>query len=239
MKELNSPAPTKIRTLSFIEAVKASIEWSAILLNDQQFCAALRLLRSHQLNSADKTLLDDQWVTFAVCLAVLRRGGRSPRRHFEKVLPFGTRKSWKALKAFPKILRKIAADVEQVNRNQYLAPATWMFKETDSAAITKDSFKALPQTLLAYAACIETILKRRLPALISATDLWARRNRKHSPALFQLCQRVEKATGRPHDQEICNLLDAAAVALGVKGYQWDPQLLAQARLRAAKKSKDS
>lgn len=58
--------------------------------------------------------------------------------------------------------------------------------------------------------------------------------RGHSPYLFYLSDLVKALTGRFHDREVCDLLDAAARALGVS-YQFDPTLLAQARRRHSKK----
>jgi hypothetical protein len=201
-------------------------EWLDVLARDIAFQSALRSLAAHQTDADFKRLLETLLPILA-CLAVPRRSGRV-RKSIEAAWAHGTGKTWKGIKGLPDRLRRVADEVQKINDSNFFSPEMWITKDTTQAKIAKGHFLRLPGVLRIYGAWLEVLANERIPAA------WQSQlpppARGHSPSLFWLSDLVKACTGRFRDREVCDLLDAAAAALGVR-YQFDPTLLAQARSR--------
>jgi hypothetical protein len=166
--------------------------------------------------------------TFA-CMAVYRkRGGR--KELLEKVWAMGSRKTWKALREFPARLRRIAEEIEQVNRSLFFAPAVFVNAKTLQASLIKKRFEVLPGIIRFYATGLEMHIAR-IP------KLWAQtlppKPKGPSQSLLLLSRSVKVCSGKWHDQEVAELLNAAAVGLGVNR-EFDAIQIAQTRGRSKK-----
>jgi hypothetical protein len=223
---LNVPETSPI----FKDAMRTVRGWTDTLRSDREFCAAMDVLKACQ---ADPTLgeLLSELLPFFACLAVPRRGGKL-RKALEKIWASDTGKTWRALKDFPVRLRGIADEVERINRSGFVSPSIWIAEDQIKARVVKAHFLRLPGVLRFYAVWLEMLIAKKVPVA------WERhfpsRPRGHSSFVFHVSHLVKAITGRFHDKEVCNLLDAAACALGID-YQFDPILLAQARKRHTSK----
>jgi hypothetical protein len=213
-----------------LDAWKTVGGWVTIVKKDGKFCDAMEVLKAYQAEPTQKEAFGAMLPYFA-CLAVPRKGG-AKRKTMEKIWASKTGKTWKALKEFPARLGGIADEVEKINKSDLASPLIWMREDEPKARIAKDHFQRLPGVLRFYAAFLRMLLVEKVPAT------WERHfpsaPRGHSHSIFHLSQLIKASTGRFHDREVCDLLDAAACALGVD-YQFDPTLLAQARSRHARK----
>ena len=213
------------------DAMKRAIQgWLRLLQVDRNFSEALDALTSCANNLWIKQALTTILPLLA-CLAVPRKGA-GLKKTFESLWASDTGKTWKALKEFSARLRRMAQEIEAVNRSQFLSPALWIKKDESRGRFVEQQFRILPGALRIYAAWLDMLLNEKLPAA------WEHHvpspKRGHSPALFHLSDMVKAATGRFHDREVCDLLTAAATALDAP-YNFDPTLLAQARARNARK----
>lgn len=212
------------------EAKKTVRGWVALVNSDRKFCKALDVLKAHQPEPIVKELLGS-WLPVLACLAVPRKGGGG-KKTLQKIWASESGKTWKALREFPARLRGVADEVERINESDFLSPSTWIRDDETKARIVKSHFLRLPGILRVYAAYLHKLLVEKMPAT------WGRHfpsgPRGHSQSLFYLSHLVKACTGRFHDKDVCDLLDAAACVLGVN-YQFDPTLLAQARGRRARK----
>jgi hypothetical protein len=152
----------------------------------------------------------------------------------EEIWASKTGKTWKALKESPARFRRIADEIERINKSDFLSPAVWIRDDEIKPRLLKGYFLRLPGVLNIYAAWMDSLLGEKVPRGWKEHFHVPSERRGHSASLFHLCDLVKAATGRFHDKEVCDLLDAAASALGVD-YHFDPTLLAQARGRRARK----
>lgn len=216
---------------AFAEAAREAVrEWVSRLRSDRAFCRAMENLMKHASEPALRKLLMEMLPLLAA--VSLPRKGRNAIRSLEGVWASDTGKSWKALNDFPTRLRRIADEIQRINESRLLSPSVWIRKDTVKGQVGRRQFGILPNVLRVYALWLESLVSDRIPS-------WFRAElppvpRGHSPALFLMCSVVKLATGRFHDKEVCDLLDSAASALGVR-HMFDPTLLAQARGRYAKK----
>jgi hypothetical protein len=173
------------------------------------------------------SLLD--MVPLLAALAVMK----GPRREtWEQLWAVGTGKTWKALQEFPDRLRRMADEVEQLNAGPFFDPGRWITDGTLEGRIAKRRFSLLPGILRMYATwvevCVEKITKQHFPAKRSG----------HSFLVGFLSTLVKLSTGRFYDKEVAGVLTAAGLVLnglGDKGF--DPQTLADLRLRSRQKLK--
>lgn len=173
--------------------------------------------------------LDDTLAAFA-CLGVSRKRGGG-RKSFEKLAALGTGKTWKALAEFPERLRRIAKEVEQINKSPFFAPALYVNAKTTQAEIVRKRFEQLPGIISFYATGLEVHIDR-------TPNLWAKTfppsQGGHSQWLLLLSYAVKLATGKWHDAEVAELLNATAVALD-ETREFDALTIAQARSRFKKR----
>jgi hypothetical protein len=166
-------------------------------------------------------VLTDLLAMFA-CLTVCRsRSGH--RTAWVKVWSRETGKTWKALKGFPARLRSMAKETEQVIANPIFAIATFTKEKTVKEELIGRRLRQLPGTMGLFAMAVE--------AFIATT-------REGNEPLLSLSQVAGMATGKSHDREVANLLNAAARALDKEG-EFDAMTITQARSRRKKKPKTS
>jgi hypothetical protein len=139
----------------------------------------------------------------------------------------GTGKTWKALREFPNRLEKIAEEVESINKADpsFYARRRGKVLGTFELLRLQEECMQLPVMIRGYA----KTLKERNTAVFIATPRSGSSN-----ALFQLSETVKFLTGAYHDQEVSDLLNAVANALGERK-QFDATGIAQARSRFKKR----
>jgi hypothetical protein len=213
-------------------AAKSVEDNVTLLRHNDGFCRAMEILEGYQTDPALREVFG-LLLPLLACLAVPRRGGGT-KKAFEGIWSSKTGKTWKALKEFPSRLRNVAVEVERINNSEFLSPALWIRGDETGARLLKGHCGRLPGVLRFYAGAMDKILTELVPALFKRHLPPDRRG--HSSSLFGLSNLVKAMTGRFHDEEVCDLLDATALALGVnRKRQFNPVLLAQARSRLASK----
>jgi len=164
------------------------------------------------------------------CMEVYQKRGKG-KKSLEKFWPVGTGKTWKALREFPERLRRMAKEIEQVNRSSFFAPPFFVNAKTTQAGLVRKRFEQLPGIITLYATGLEMHIAR-------VPKLWAQ-SLPQSPqgpslVLLGLSHTVKVCTGKWRDKEVAELLNAAAIALGEKR-EYDALYIAQARARWKKK----
>jgi hypothetical protein len=194
-------------------------------LRFKEACKAIARLQRDPFQCLDLSSL----LAFLACTGVSRQGGA--RKTWEKLWSVGTGKTWKALKDFPCRLRGLADEVERINSSIFFAPQQYVTAETVKATIVRRRFSELPVVLRLYGSALEQHV-RRVPGLIAQN--FPPSPRGYSKSIFKLSELVKGATGRYHDKEVTELLNAAAVALG-ETFEMSALDLAQARSRRKKR----
>lgn len=223
--------PQDIRDYLGGRAAKWLIERVDRAKREQRFENALSAITQHLSKQMRESGMDLTGpIAGFACLATStgRSGGR---KSFEKLAALGTGKTWKALAEFPERLRRIAKEVEQVNKSLFFAPALYVNAKTTQAEIVRKRFEQLPGIMSFYATGMEVHIAR-------TPKLWAKTfppsQGRHSPWLLLLSYAVKLATGKWHDAEVAELLNATAVALD-ETREFDALTIAQARSRFKKK----
>jgi hypothetical protein len=155
------------------------------------------------------------------------------RESFEQLWAQGTKKSWKALTEFPNRIRSMGTEIEQLIRSHFFAPERLVADKVpeDNVPVLVNHFSNLPVILYYFANAIEAITQE-LPA---ETSNYYYRGRGNSPWIGELSNLVNRLTGRFHDKEVAELLNAAEAVLhpnkrgNDKGF--DAQTLADFRSR--------
>jgi len=164
-------------------------------------------------------------------LASVAVAKKAPRETWEGLWAGGTNKTWKALKGFPKRLREMSDEVKQVSTDTLFDfdVMPWITKETAGAQVLKQRLRQLPGLLQLYADFLEMMTKR-LPIVFLEREGIPSRKGRNSRSVLLLSKLVEALTGRFCDEEVANLLNAAARALG-ESFEIEALDLAQARYR--------
>lgn len=228
------------------------------LLADAGFCAALdplQQLQKEHLHRAERgqgklsglvshwrkeqqdpgELLDGlmRFVPFLAALAVRRNAGKGG---WENLWTIDTGKTWKSLREFPRRLRRIADEVERLNRSPFFCPEHAITAKTPSANFAKTQFTRLPAHLNIYASWIE-VWTSKLPAYMGAD---ARGPRGFGQFVYSLSLMISILTGRFCDEEASTLLNAADLALNPESLKseprFHPQTLADIRSRLRRKA---
>jgi len=158
-------------------------------------------------------------------------GTGASRDEWEKFWTCDTGKTWKALREFPDRLRRMAEEVEHVNRDRYF---NLLAQKSDSM------IAALPATLRACADCYDRLI-RELPARTRA--FYSHPSHEHPLWVGELSKIVKAITGRYCDREVAELLNAADLVLNPdkenidKG--WDSQTLADLRFRRKRRMRQA
>jgi hypothetical protein len=182
---------------------------------------ALTDLRNEQRCGFD---LSRELTTFA-CMAVSPHQGRP--EFLNRYWARRTGKKWKALTEFPDRLEKIADDVQTINRADPHFYARRRGNDLSRLELLRlqENCMQLPLMIRDYAKA----LRERNASIAAATPRSGRSN-----GLFQLTEIVKFLTGSYHDQEVSELLNAVANALGEER-EFDAIEVAQARSRFKKK----
>jgi hypothetical protein len=139
----------------------------------------------------------------------------------------GTGKTWKALREFPNRLETLADEVERINRADHL-----FFARRRGKDLSRFELQRLQQNCIQVPTMIRIYaeaLRERNATVSVATPPSGR-----SEGLFQFTELVKWLSGVYHDQQISELLNTVAVALGERK-QFDAITVAQARFRRQKK----
>lgn len=162
------------------------------------------------------------------CIEFSKKHGGG-KRSLEEMWALGTGKTWKALCEFPERLRRIAKEMNQINETAFFAPAVYVNAKTIQAEIARKRFEQLPVTVNLYATALE-MHTARIPK--QWTKMIPPAPRGPSWPVPTLSYTVRVVTGKWHDKEIAELLNAGALALDVKGWNGvDALNIAQARSR--------
>lgn len=164
--------------------------------------------------------LSRELTTYA-CMAVSPHQGRP--EFLNRYWARGTGKTWKALAEFPNRLEKIADDVQTINKADPHFYARRRGNDLSRFELLRlqENCMQLPLMIRDYAKA----LSERNAAVAAATPRSGRSN-----GLFQLTEIVKFLTGSYHDQEVSELLNAVANALGEEK-EFDAIDVAQARSR--------
>jgi hypothetical protein len=200
---------------------------------NQDFQRALRAITTRVTEPERNRAIDNaELLASLACRAVSgkKRGGQ---RALKILWPQGTGKTWKALSEFPDRLRRIAEEVERVNASPFFAPAAFANAKIRRVEIARKFFTILPGVMRVYAGGLEAHIKR-LPGLFEKQFPSAGPNQW----LLLLSCTVRIVTGKYHDRQVADLLNAAAVALSEER-QFEALAIAQARVQARRKKDET
>jgi hypothetical protein len=202
-------------------------------VSPEEMAAAKRLMRQvDQLSSdpsfrrARNAVLDcaagalrelnlDDVLTMFVCFALVPQGVSAET--LQRLLTIDTGKSWKALKGFPKRLKKMAGEIEAVNTGVFFCPLNLITSRTPTGRALRDRLPLLPVTLRAYVVFLQSVISK-LPLLISNYLAPGVPQRGHSAWILRTSNFVKALTRRFHDAEVS---DAARIGrLRAQGVSW-------------------
>jgi hypothetical protein len=106
----------------------------AIFLNPWKACA-----KNAQIKDALGMILP-----VLTCLAAPRKAS-GLKRTFESIWTSDTGKTWKALKEFSERMRRMAQEIEALNRSQFLSPSIWIKKDESRGRFVAQQFRAFVQ----------------------------------------------------------------------------------------------
>jgi hypothetical protein len=195
------------------------------LLTQKEVLERLESIRAVQDKRRYAFDLSRELTTFA-CMAVSPHQGRPA--FLNRYWAAGTGKTWKALAEFPTRLEKLANELEQINmadRHFYARRRGNDLSRFELQRLEQNCIQ-LPTMMRDYAQAL-----RERNAAVSATT--PRDGR--SEGLFQLSDVVKFLSGRHHDQEVSELLNAVAEVLG-EPKVFDALSVAQARSRRRKRT---
>ncbi len=173
--------------------------------------------------------LEDALTTF-VYLALMDRGVST--KTLQALLAIDTGKTWKVLKGFPKRLKKMAGEIEAVNAGIFFCPLNLITSRTVTGRALRAQLPLLPVTLRAHAVFVQSVISK-LPLIISNYFGPGMPQRGHSAWILRVSNLVKILTGRFHDAEVSDLLNAADLTLNPnrKEPRFHPQTLADLRSR--------
>ena len=169
--------------------------------------------------------VSSDFLTTYACAAVVSDRSSLNRKAREETWADETGKTWKALKEFPERIEKIAQEMERINQHSLLAPEKSVNEKKRDAKIARQSFRELPSLMRLFAKALtgRIVNMPKLHAYVFPSD----------SALQYLQVAVRSWTGKAHDREVAELVNAAAVALD-KNFSTDATTLAQMRYRKKK-----
>jgi hypothetical protein len=147
-----------------------------------------------------------------------------------------TGRTWKALKAFPGQLRRMADEVEKINSGLICPPEPSSEPRSQLDFLVGHSISMLPVILRYYAAAVN-VETEKFSAVMK--EFPPRQRESPHPGAFLLSLIVKISSGRFHDREVAELLNAADLVLNPgkqdrdKGF--DAQTLADLRSRRKRK----
>ena len=233
--QTDDPNPLKLKNPIEMESASWLVEKMICLQKNADFERAVRTITDCQREVTREVkgfteVIANLLATFA-CLAVCCNRG-AQRKAWEKVWPMDTGKTWKALREFPGRLQGMAKEVEQVIASPIFAAATFTKEKTVMGEMVRKHLHLLPGTMRLCAMALEAYIVR-VPDLTAEAFSAPRGGNE---ALLKLSEVAEMATGKWHDREVAEVLNAAARALG-KEREFDALTIAQARSRRRKMKK--
>jgi hypothetical protein len=223
------------------QAKKCLEDWRSAkvprLMADARFRGALgALCKGSGLPS--ESPVKRQFCDAVALLSSLAVAKTAKRQSFEELWAQNSGKTWKALIKFPNRLRNLAKEVQQMNGSLFFSPTLLVADKVPSDSIQGlvSRFSELPNALYYYANGVEA-MAQDLPA-VTSEHYW--RQPGHSPWIDQLSELVNRLTGRFHDKEVAELLNAAEALLlpNMRGRNkgFDAQTLADFRSRRRHKT---
>jgi hypothetical protein len=205
------------------------------LEQNQEYSQARRAILGRVTQPAWRVALDggpaepDPSLLTTLACAVVFSDRLSRKESLDAMAVEETGKTWKALREFPDRIEGIARAMEKVNAGDLFAPEKQINAEATDAERFRRCFRDLPNMLRLWAKALKERMKhiRRLDSAVFGDS--------NPRAYLQFL--IKESTGKPNDQLVANLLNAAAGALG-KSYGLDATSLAKARFRRRKSSSD-
>jgi hypothetical protein len=215
------------------------------LESDTEFCKAIKAFGEMSKVNQDG-LWPEIYAAFVnnlfpllACLSISHgptrktKGRKPPGESWNRIFAFGTGKTWKALTEFPQRLRQVADEIERLNGSHWFNPEFTLRQEDPVGRVLVKRFKTLPGYLRAYA----HITEKRAKWLLEMRRQFYPTTKGFSQYVFRLSEFVKLMTGKFHDKEVVDLLNAAAWALGEEA-NGEPRFhelaLVQARYRRRK-----
>jgi hypothetical protein len=191
--------------------------FKAVLLADKQVCGALDKLEA-QASRKTSVALPRTFRNEALLWAAAAVQKPVGRAYWHRLFASGTGKSWKALKEFPKRIRRMAKELDKL-------------LHSDFADERATDFSSLPLSLYEHADWVDSQIEELLRP---------RRKARHRYAQWtlHLSKRVKALTDRFCDQQVADLLNAVNLVLnGEKASkrEFDALTIAQTRARFRKK----
>jgi hypothetical protein len=182
---------------------------------------AIKALQDERRRGFD---LSRELITFS-CMAVSQHQGRPA--FLDRYWARGTGKTCKALREFPNRLEKIADEVKCINKADPLFYARRRGEDLSRFELLRLQEQCM-QLPVMMRICADA-LRERNAAVSAATPRSGSSN-----GLFQLSETVKFLSGAYHDQQVSELLNTVANALGEEK-QFDAISVAQTRPRFKKK----
>jgi len=215
------------------------------LRDNAGFCAAMTALEQcHQkvlLRASDReTFIFELGAVVLemvpLCAARAVMNGRARKGSRERLWSVGTGKTWKALREYPRRLRKMAKEVKSINESPFFGPGGVITSQKPIAIFSKRQFLLLPTTLQRYADWLEAWAEK-VPDLHS--QHYPPAPRGYSRFAIYMSTLSKLLTGRFCDREVAELLNAADLVLNAddpkSGERFDVQTLVDLRARDKKK----
>lgn len=231
--------PEKKHSAFYGESSSPAMDWInsrlARVMRDADFGRALRAITERGSTPPSVIQMVSPLLVSLAILAVSPH--RVNRASWENLWTYTTgktskeRKSWKALKDFPGRIKGMAHEIELVNGSTFFAPATFVNVKTPQAQIVRRRFEQLPAIMRLYAEGLRQQIQR-VPVLSAKAIPSIQRG--GDDTLVSLSSVIKTITGKWLDRQGADLLNAAAVALGVER-QFEALTIAQARSRWKKK----
>jgi hypothetical protein len=210
----------------------------ARLMKNREFLKALEEIRKQGREGQDiadgfKEALE--MLPLAACLAVTytRSTRTTPREEWQQNWARHAGMSWKQLTEFPERIRRMAEEIERVQKHVFFDPKQ-LKSETRLAKYAKGVFPTLPVVLQHYADFLKAEVKGNSALLKS---FYLRVPRKHSSFILVLSKQVKIITGTFHDSKVADLLNAADYALNATTKtRFQTQLILDLRIRQKRKT---
>jgi len=193
------------------------------LSNDPRFQAGLQAILEKFKAPYDE---EENRQVLALVLTVQAGLVVVPPRRYQPDRSKGTGKAWEALGDFPARFRALADEVERLSQGLWFNPQSWVMNDRAKEA----DFVGLPTVMRSFASHVEERAKQvRQYSGLSYKG-------KCSPEIGPLMERVKQYAGQYRDQEVCELLNAAANVMGSKT-QFDLQTLMDCRQRSKRRQR--
>lgn len=224
-----SGEPEKPHTAFFGDSTNAATNWInerlGRVMGNADFTKALRAITGR--GTAPPNVIE-MLSPLLVSLAILAANPhRVNRRSWEKLWAAGTGKTWKALTEFPDRIERMAQEIQDVGGGPFFAPVAFINAKTPEAQAVRKRFEQLPGIMRLYAEGLPQQIKR-VPVLSAKTIPSIQR--RGDDTLVSLSSVIRIITGRWLDQQAAELVNTAAIALGVDR-QIDARIVYQARYR--------